>query len=251
MSNIDAVIEKIKKAVRLANRTTEGGERETALRLARSLAERNGLAFDEIEGDANADAAVMREDEEFSKEAGGSEFGCSCYILHRHFSVILMLKRDRPTRKCRFAWFGSPLNIDIARHVHHILMRESRRAWREFKKEAAANGGGEEAKRESFMRGFFWQVSVRLTDCPLRNDADIAADTKRAERRLLAFRQENEVRESRRNVRKLDAGSFCGGVGAAKSLNLARPCEGRETARRGTLADEARPALALAEGGAA
>ena len=35
--NIDEVIAKIKKAVRLANKTTSEGERDTALRLARRL----------------------------------------------------------------------------------------------------------------------------------------------------------------------------------------------------------------------
>lgn len=43
--NIDGIIERIKKAVRLANKTTEAGERETAMRLAKNLAEKNGIAF--------------------------------------------------------------------------------------------------------------------------------------------------------------------------------------------------------------
>lgn len=47
MTEIENTIEKIKKAVRLANKTTEQGERETALRLARRFAEAKGLAFDD------------------------------------------------------------------------------------------------------------------------------------------------------------------------------------------------------------
>ena len=45
MDAIDKIIERIKKAVRLANKTTESGERETALRLARNLAEKNDIAL--------------------------------------------------------------------------------------------------------------------------------------------------------------------------------------------------------------
>lgn len=253
MTDIDKVIEKIKKAVRLANRTTESGERDTALRLAKSLAERNGIAFDEIEADAGADAdRAVREDEEgWAKDATGSEFGCSCFVLREHFGVILMLRRFKGVGRRRFTWFGSPLNIDIAKHVHHILMRESRRAWREFSA-AEKERGEEQPKRESFIKGFFWAISCRLAEHPLRNDAQLKEDRRRADAKLLAFAQENEVRTRQVRNRKMEAGSFVGGADAAKGVNLARPCEGRETERPDALsAADGRPALALAEGGAA
>ena len=60
--DIDEVIAKIKKAIRLANKTTSEGERDTALRLARRLAEKNGVAFDEVAEEASADRAVKVDD---------------------------------------------------------------------------------------------------------------------------------------------------------------------------------------------
>ena len=58
--NIDGIIERIKKAVRLANKTTEAGERETAMRLAKNLAEKNGIAFDEIAVDEESVCKAQR-----------------------------------------------------------------------------------------------------------------------------------------------------------------------------------------------
>lgn len=61
--NIDGIIERIKKAVRLANKTTEAGERETAMRLAKNLAEKNGIAFDEIAVDEESVCKAQRAQE--------------------------------------------------------------------------------------------------------------------------------------------------------------------------------------------
>ena len=58
--NIDGIIERIKKAVRLANKTTEAGERETAMRLAKNLAEKNGIAFAEIAVDEESVCKAQR-----------------------------------------------------------------------------------------------------------------------------------------------------------------------------------------------
>ena len=221
--DIDSVIDKIKKAIRLANKTTSDGERETALRLARQLAEKNGVAFDDVVDEASEDKAVMDRDAECTT-IPGSEFGYACFIVKQHFGVIIMrgMVRGQSARKSRLSWIGSRLNIDIAKHVYHILMRESGRAFRAVKKTHPVD-------RPSFMRGFFWALHEKLTERPLRND--LPASIKAAERRLLAYMQDgHEVKERGGSPAKMNAknvASLMAGIDAGRSVNLARPCEGR------------------------
>ena len=121
------------------------------------------------------------------------------------------------------SWVGSRLNIDIARHVYHILVRESARAYREAKREAAFD-----IDRTAFMRGFFWAVSQKLAERPLRNDLDEAI--RNAERKLLELQRENgRFQVSRSNAGKggIDVDALASGFAAGQGVNLARPCEGR------------------------
>lgn len=243
-TNIDEVISKIKKAVRLANKTTSEGERDTALRLARRLAENNGVAFDEVAEEASADKAVKVDDEEF-KTTPGSEFGHACFIIRTHFGVIIMRSVSRAVglHKSRLSWIGSRLNIDIAKHVYHILIRESRRAFREASK--ATDSVGVRINRETFMRGFFWALHNKLTENPLRNDLDLSI--KEAERKLLSYQQEgHSVKESRqRNGKLKDVAALAKGFAAGNAVNLARPCEGQATASPFMLAQDNTPRLAI------
>lgn len=242
--DIDEVIAKIKKAIRLANKTTSEGERDTALRLARRLAEKNGVAFDEVAEEAFADRAVKVDDEEY-KTTPGSEFGFACFIIRTHFGVIIMryVSRARGKHKSRLSWIGSRLNIDIAKHVYHILIRESRRAFREASKATASVGV--KLNRETFMRGFFWALHNKLTENPLRNDLE--QSIQEAERRLLAYQQEgHKVEESRqRNAKLTDATALAKGFAAGNAVNLARPCEGQTTASPFMLAQDNTPRLAI------
>lgn len=225
--NLDEVIEKIKKAVRLASKTTSESERDTAMRLARNLAAKSGVAFEEIAEEANLDAAVMVDDER-EKTATGSEVGLSFGILRNHFGVIVMMTRRTNKRwKPRLSWIGSRLNIDIARYVYDILIRESRRAWREAQK-AIASEPLVELNRHSFMRGFFFAIHKKLAANPLRNDLE--SSIRAAERRLLAFEQESGkgVKMSKAGKGKVtDANALAAGYDAGSAVNLSRPCEGR------------------------
>lgn len=253
--NVDSVMEKIRKAVRLANRTSEDGERETALRLARGLAERNGISFEDVSvGECDAARAVHERDEA-ERTVSGVEFGHACFILHEHFAVIVMSsqRRGSAARK-RLSWFGSRLNIEIAKHVFHILIRESRKAYREANRSAreeidalarrlldfdmgadgarrpaaswrASDGYAPKVDRKSFMSGFFYAVSKRLAESPIRND--VAADRAAAERKFADYRSEHAVRDSAvRTGRNLDTAAVAQGFSAGRRVSLVRPCEG-------------------------
>lgn len=224
--NIDEVIDKIKKAVRLANRTTSEGERETALRLARNLAEKNGVAFEEVAAetrDGDPGKAVEDDDTRCVAKVDSFEMGLVCYILKQHFGVIVMVNvLSRSSRYCRLTWFGSRLNIDVAKYVYHILLREGRRAWREASREAKAMGA--DPSRRDFLRGFYWAVSRKLSERPLRNDLPEAI--RAAEGKLLEYQQENGAVKMRRTrgSKNLDADALASGYAAGSSVNLSRPC---------------------------
>lgn len=240
----DSVIAKIKKAIRLANGTNSEGERDTALRLARSLAEKNGLAFEDIEASPLEAKAVHIEDGENEAHwIKGSEIGLACFILRKHFGVIVLVhevkrrveyadeRGDTYTKikacKGHYSWFGSRLNIDIARHVNHILLRESRSAWRKAQKEFPG------LKRQSFMQGFFFVIDRKLTERPLRNDTEnLVAEKKAAEKRLEEFKMNNGgVRDSQKRRTERDTDALALGAHAAKNINLARPCSNESSNR--------------------
>ena len=244
MNTTDEVISRIKKAIRLANKTTEQGEKETAMRLAKSLADKNGISLDSIEVGENRSDAVQVDDPD-AHWFDGSEIGHICYILREHFGVVVMMNQY-PNRKMRITWFGSRLNIDIAKHVFHILRRESAKAWEETRKVLVMNheermkklNGGflpilplsyrRKYDRAAFMRGFFFSISKKLTENPLRNDLD--EDKRAAERKFLEFKDGHNVKEKKGRQSKGDAESIIQGLNAGNKVNLARPCEGRESA---------------------
>ncbi len=253
--DIDAVMDKIRKAVRLANRTSEAGERETALRLARGLAERNGISFEDVSATECDAARAVHERDEAYQTLTGVEFGHACFILREHFGVIVMSSQYRgKAQRKRLSWFGSRLNIEIAKHVFHILLRESRRAYREADRparderrlladkfaacgmEAAearrlaaacldAKADGAKTDRKSFMSGFFYAISQKLAANPIRND--VAADRAAAERKFAEYREAHAVRDSTaRKGGRLDREAMMRGFDAGRRMNLARPCEG-------------------------
>ena len=220
MTDIEITIEKIKKAVRLANKTDEQGERETALRLARRLAESKGIAFDEVIVEAQEVKAKKVEDEE-RQAWHGSISGWAIITLRQHFGVVVMTYKRRidKGRKARFVWFGSPLNIDIAKYCYDILVRESEKAWR---KVSALKMG---LKKEQFVRGWFYAIDRKLTEHPLRNDAEqFEAERKEAERKYEEFKQGQEVSEKKMRKTQDDGASIALGYNYGKQVSLNRPC---------------------------
>lgn len=221
--DIDSIIDKIKKAVRLANRTTSAGERETAMRLARNLAERHGVSFDEVveKSAVQEDRAVVDTSDNYST-ISGSEHGLACFIIHTHFGVVMMKWKGERAWSAKMVWIGSRLNIGVARYVYHILIRESRRAWREASKKGVKD-------RFSFMRGFYFAIHEKLTRSPLRNDLE--SSRKCAEAKALSFiddlkKKGIETASSKAPKQASDAGSITMGFTAGNSVNLSRPCEG-------------------------
>lgn len=225
--NIDAVIEKIKKAVRLARGTTEAGERDAALRLARALAEKNGLAFDDIDAEAVSNAAVIVNDSKHSRLLG-REVTYAIAIIKAHFGVY-MVENVWKDGRASFTWFGTKINIDIARYVFHILIRESRNGWKEARKVVKKISVPDANLKDSFMRGFFSTIWQRLSRAPLRNDREqFLAEQKSAEKKYDEFLQNNAVKDRKRrgtnSDKPADGAAIMMGVEAGEQVSLARPC---------------------------
>lgn len=220
MDNIEAVIEKIKKAIRLANKTTEAGERETAMRLAKNLAEKNGIAIDEVMQDTRDTGKQEQVDTKWVHGNGVID-GHTCVILRQHFGVVVMMTAKGVYR--RFTYFGNSLNIGIAKYVFDILQRESARAWRQVRKEEANYGF--KVDKQAFMRGWFFRIHKKLEEHPLRNDID--ADAAAAEKAFKKYAEAHETTQKKigRGGKNDDDASLYRGYMMAKDVSLNRPCE--------------------------
>lgn len=225
---IDEIITKIKKAIRLANKTTEEGERETAMRLAKSLADKHGIAFDEITitGEIADKAVQIKED---YKPYDNVIDGNIAVILQKHFGVVVMLNMRRyRSNYCKraYTYFGSVLNIDLAKYVAEILNRECRKAWRITSKESFFDLGFKPSRR-AFINGWFYKIHKKLTDNPIRND--IAADTEEAKKAYEKYRDEQGGAIQEKSVgahKNDDSASLYRGYMMADAVSLNRPCQG-------------------------
>ena len=226
MDNIENIIDRIKKAVRLANKTTEAGERDVAMRLARNLADKHGIAFSEIELDAETAAPdkPQREDAEGWESYDAAVDARVCVILRKHFAVVRVLYVNKARGKVRYTYFGSRLNIDIAKYVADILRREAKKAWREVKKAEKDGVLGFALKRCDYMAGFFFRIHQKLLEHPIRNDLE--AVKKESERAEEMFRQfaDGEKIENKKPRTSNNMDSRAAGYERAGNISLNRPC---------------------------
>ena len=223
--DLEGIIAKIKKAMRLAQKAGTEGERVAAERAANRLAESNGIDISTLKiGDSEA-KAVMRDDGDKLRHYG-AESGFAYQLIRKHFGVIVMEWRDRNSRSSirRVTFFGVNINIEIAKYVYVILMREFHKDYKEVK------GWG--LDKRSFMTGWFMQIDKKLTDHPLRNDRDqFEAEKEAAERKFKEYQSKTDNIKMRTiNRSSRDAESLYRGFRSAEKVNLSRPCEGQASA---------------------
>ena len=223
--DLEGIIEKIKKVMRLAQKAGTDGERVAAERAAHRLAESNGIDISTLKiGDCEA-KAVMKDDGDKLRHYG-AESGFAYQLIRKHFGVIVMEWRYRNSRSSirRVTFFGVNINIEIAKYVYVILMREFHKDYKEVK------GWG--LNKRSFMTGWFMQIDKKLTDHPLRNDRDqFEAEKEAAERKFKEYQSKTDNIKMRTiNRSNKDAESLYRGFRSAEKVNLSRPCEGQASA---------------------
>ena len=220
--DLEGIIAKIKKAMRLAQKAGTDGERVAAERAAHRLAESNGIDISTLKiGDSEA-KAVMKDDGDKLRHYG-AESGFAYQLIRKHFGVIVMEWRYKNSTSSirRVTFFGVNINIEIAKYVYVILMREFHKDYKEVK------GWG--LDKRSFMTGWFMQIDKKLTDHPLRNDRDqFEAEKEAAERKFKEYQSKTDNIKMRTiNRSNKDAESLYRGFRSAEKVNLSRPCEGQ------------------------
>ena len=231
-SNMDKVIAQIKKVLRLARGTSEAGERAAAEATAKRLAERHGIRLDTLDETDDVKNVMTRD---ATPHAFHVEDGMACGLIRNHFAVVCMV--EQLGRTVHYVWFGNALNIDVARHVQHIVTREARKAYREYRKTHP------HAVRAAYMQGWFAAIDRTLTLNPLRNDIDqVRSESRQAEATFLAWRKEAEkggqtvnTVDTSKNQRRPNADEVVAGLRAGMAVNLSRPVGGT-TERRDMLA---------------
>ena len=236
------LIEKIKAAVRLARRAATEGEKTAAERAAKRLADKAGVSLDELEVTESSTKTDIFDDGSWHTKPG-MELGYICAVLRQHFGIILIQGLDPVHRKVKFSWIGTKINVEIAKHVYRVLLREVQKDWREariMKERAKATPLSlnvdnayalmklRNLNRRAFLDGWFAMVHKKLREHPLRNDLEqFEAEKKSAEEKLRELQEEHNIAEDRRkSTGNLDRKSLELGILAAQKLNLNRPCDG-------------------------
>jgi hypothetical protein len=232
MDAMDAIVEKIKKAMRLAQKAGTEGERVAAENAAKRLASANGIALESITVEDNEAKSAMVEGEDWYR-LSGCEVGHAVNLIRRHFAVVMMLRQHG--RRVKFTYFGCRLNIEIAKYVYEIVIRESRSAWNRTRKAHAtkqlvvrAQYGVEmdDLKKGAFMRGFFFALHEKLEKNPIRNDLEqYEAERKSAERKFEEFKSRGGVEETKMRRSPQDYSAANAGYAAGKGVSLNRPCD--------------------------
>lgn len=217
----DEIIEKIKKAVRLANRTNEAGERETAMNLAKQLAEKYGVSFESIMMDKTEASKTVCHMDTRMTAYDADITGATCGIVREHFGVVVVIGRVPRSTKIVLTWFGTSINIDVAQYVYVILHREADKAWQAVKDMGIS--------RKQFMAGFFFEIHKKLLAHPLRNDSEqFLSEKKQAEKLFEKFKEKSEgnLKDKKVNKGKVkDVEALMAGMHAGKNVSLNRPCE--------------------------
>lgn len=229
---MEAVLDKLRHIMRLARRAGTDGERQAAELAARRIADRHGIALESVEIGPDVGRTV-RADEAATGIYRGCEFGMAAWIIREHFAVQVMFCVNR-LRHGRLSWFGTRINIDVARYAFDIIIRECRKHCRAARaKHARMWRGHMKFSKESFMRGWFHVIDEKLTAHPLRNDLDtFRAEKRRLEAAFDRYRQNNAVTDVGHRPRETNAWAVAAGMEAAQSVSLSRPCEGRAPAAR-------------------
>lgn len=262
----EEVVEKIRKCIRLANRGATEGERHAARERARALAEKNGIAIEDLDEDAPIPVRV--EDEAYHTRTG-IEQNLATKLIDRHFGVASVWSMlGSGTRRQRILWFGERCNIPVARQIYVVATRAARRAWEDRRKkdrEAAkahrnarrrwrrtfpfeaypgrppryATTGPDARKR--FMIGFFAAIDMTLEARPLRNDLDrLTAERNAALARIDEMQRLGRVVDVKTNTGRRNRDAEVGGFNEGRKVSLNRPVS--DAARATPLLENAKEA---------
>lgn len=182
--NAGEVVERIRKALRLARKAATDGERDAAMNAAKRMAEANGLDLDGIDGEGeDGGKAVVVNGKRVDIDAVETQL--AAWIISRHFSICVAFEKMRRGGGVKVLWIGNRINIGVAQYAWNIMLRESVRYFDELLKASKVNP----KYRGLYMRGFFFAIDKLLTEHPLRNDVEQADAERRKAEDLLKERE--------------------------------------------------------------
>lgn len=220
MSSADEAIAKIRKIMRLVRKAATEGERQAALQAASRLARCHNLHLEDFtDSDIDIAETVVVHDNKFKTTNMVIEVRLATQVMYRHFGVVVFwhVRMEEGKKRTSLSWVGNRLNIGVAKYAFEIMLRESRKHWRE------CQGWG--FKRDHFIRGWFYTIERKLEEHPLRNDTEVFnKETEEARKKLKRLEDEGDFNtRHERRVRNYDTESVIRGARMAERVNLSRP----------------------------
>ena len=235
----DAIIEKIKKLLRMKRGGTQG-EIENALAAAARLAREHGINLDSINPDESAQE--IRHVAEALNSRLPLEAKYACAILVNFFNVNVMIcKRPNARRpwvgQYTVVYIGLPWDTEVARYVFVFLQKHFRSAWSKRENRRLKN-------RAAFLEGMFLGLAAKLEE---ERKANLPAEAGliligQALQRRLEYLQKHWPNAGTQNLKRDTSGAHASrlaGVRAGQDTNIRRAVKESPVA--------ARPALPLAK----
>jgi hypothetical protein len=157
VSERDAIIDKIKKLLRMKRGGTQG-EIENALAMAAELARKHGIDLASIDPDAEEQKITHVSEILSSRMPAEAKFAAA--ILVNFFSVQVVLHR-RPNPQRLWQWqysvhlIGTAWDCEVSRYVFAFLQKHFRRAWSNRSNRRIKN-------RYAFLNGMFLGLAAKL-----------------------------------------------------------------------------------------
>lgn len=155
----DAIIEKIKKLLRMKRGGT-AGEIENALALAAELARKHGIDLAAVNPDESTQ--TIKHESEALKSRLSQEARFAAAILVNYFSVGIIVSQQnehvtwyKTKRRYVVNFIGADWDVEIARYVFVFLQKHFRRSWAQRENRRLKN-------REAFFQGMFYGLVAKL-----------------------------------------------------------------------------------------
>ena len=152
----DPIIEKIKKLLRMKRGGT-AAEIETALNLARELAEKHGIDLGNVNPDEETNTRPLTHKDAILSSRLQWECKYAMLICEMFFNVTGLLRsslKNPYTRQFHITFIGTEWDIQIATYVFKFLAGHFRREWNSRK--------GRLRNRQAFMYGMYHGLSSKL-----------------------------------------------------------------------------------------
>jgi hypothetical protein len=227
----DEILEKLRKLLRLADRSRGATEHEAKAALAKAH---------ELMTRYNIDSAMLRTEREAS--SGGTDFKVNSSkvelpktlnpadllilsLLQSHFNVRVILLRG--SKETPVDIIGAPLDVEYAVFVFNFLRETFFRCWNEFKHTA------NKADRKSYYRGLHDGLKAALDSARQRAESSYSAEQRSRYQIVLVdanaiidrhvAQKYGKLRSRRQQRRRVDSESYVAGKSKGATIRINRP----------------------------